>query len=269
MPAAAPAVSCSRCYVHSATGRATGRGAAAHCQRSGARQSSQASRSTRSPTCGAAGSCSRSARALLRDKKKAGSAVPALLRLAALLPATRALAACSTWQRRTFAHTQGLEGRFVAHGHLARLHDESQARVDALNSRLLLLQSTGEHRHAEATAVAGGHWAAHKRCEQVDRVAGGAGGARTLVGAGSYGRGAHLALARVAHRCSRDRHVQAREGGHNARTKRGLSAIGGFRPVFSVASTVTGTFLSLRNRWRRVGRHRRAYSLARVRAAVP
>ena len=156
MPAAAPAVSCSRCYAHSATGRATGRGAAAHCQRSGARQSSQASRSTRSPTCGAAGSCSRSARALLRDKKKAGSAVPALLRLAALLPATRALAACSTWQRRTFAHTQGLEGRFVAHGHLARLHDESQARVDALNSRLLLLQSTGEHRHAEATAVAGG-----------------------------------------------------------------------------------------------------------------
>ena len=141
MPAAAPAVSCSRCYAHSATGRATGRGAAAHCQRSGARQSSQASRSTRSPTCGAAGSCSRSARALLRDKKKAGSAVPALLRLAALLPATRALAACSTWQRRTFAHTQGLEGRFVAHGHLARLHDESQARVDALNSRLLLLQS--------------------------------------------------------------------------------------------------------------------------------
>ena len=199
MPAAAPAVSCSRCYAHSATGRATGRGAAAHCQRSGARQSSQASRSTRSPTCGAAGSCSRSARALLRDKKKAGSAVPALLRLAALLPATRALAACSTWQRRTFAHTQGLEGRFVAHGHLARLHDESQARVDALNSRLLLLQSTGEHRHAEATAVAGGHWAAHKRCEQVDRVAGGAGGARTLVGAANYGQGTHLALARVAH----------------------------------------------------------------------
>ena len=70
MPAAAPAVSCSRCYAHSATGRATGRGAAAHCQRSGARQSSQASRSTRSPTCGAAGSCSRSARALLRDKKR-------------------------------------------------------------------------------------------------------------------------------------------------------------------------------------------------------
>ena len=176
----------------------------AHCRCSGAPRSSRASRSTRSPTCGAAGSCSRSARALLRDKKKAGSAVPALLRLAALLPATRALAACSTWQRRTFAHTQGLEGRFVAHGHLARLHDESQARVDALNSRLLLLQSTGEHRHTEATAVAGGHWAAHKRCEQVDRVAGGAGGARTLVGAGSYGRGAHLALARVAHRCSRD-----------------------------------------------------------------
>ena len=48
----------------------TGRGAAAHCQRSGARQSLQASRSTRSPTCGAAGSCSRSARALLRDKKE-------------------------------------------------------------------------------------------------------------------------------------------------------------------------------------------------------
>ena len=71
-------------------------------------------------------------------------------------------------------------------------------------------ESTGT---LEATAVAGGHWAAHKRCEQVDRVAGGAGGARTLVGAGSYGRGAHLALARVAHRCSRDRHVQAREGG--------------------------------------------------------
>ena len=200
MPAAAPAVSCSRCYAHSATGRLRAGGL----------------RLTASVVVHASLRKHRvvldlrlaERRAVARDqhelccviKKKAGSAVPALLRLAALLPATRALAACSTWQRRTFAHTQGLEGRFVAHGHLARLHDESQARVDALNSRLLLLQSTGEHRHAEATAVAGGHWAAHKRCEQVDRVAGGAGGARTLVGAANYGQGTHLALARVAHR---------------------------------------------------------------------
>ena len=58
-------------------------------------------------------------------------------------------------------------------------------------------ESTGT---LEATAVAGGHWAAHKRCELVDRVAGGAGGARTMVGAANYGRGTHLALASVAHR---------------------------------------------------------------------
>ena len=248
MPAAAPAVSCSRCYAHSATGRATGRGAAAHCQRSGARQSSQASRSTRSPTCGAAGSCSRSARALLRDKKKAGSAVPALLRLAALLPATRALAACSTWQRRTFAHTQGLEGRFVAHGHLARLHDESQARVDALNSRLLLLQSTGEHRHAEATAVAGGHWAAHKRCEQVDRVAGGAGGARTLVGAANYGQGTHLALGGVAHGATLwlgRRQSQGPRGGGNGGTTLRRNAPAPFKPMDRIQRLV----ISLHSPW--------------------
>ena len=141
MPAAAPAVSCSRCYAHSATGRLRAGGL----------------RLTASVVVHASLRKHRvvldlrlaERRAVARDqhelccviKKKAGSAVPALLRLAALLPATRALAACSTWQRRTFAHTQGLEGRFVAHGHLARLHDESQARVDALNSRLLLLQS--------------------------------------------------------------------------------------------------------------------------------
>ena len=60
----------------------------------------------------------------------------------------------STWQRRTFALTQSLQGRFVAHGDLARLHDESQTRVDALNSRLLLLQST----NAEAGGVRRQRW---------------------------------------------------------------------------------------------------------------
>ena len=64
-------------------------------------------------------------------------------------------------------------------------------------------ESTGT---LEATAVAGGHWAAHKRCEQVDRVAGGAGGARTMVGAANYGRGTHLALASVAHVAREDVH---------------------------------------------------------------
>ena len=77
-------------------------------------------------------------------------------------------------------------------------------------------ESTGT---LEATAVAGGHWAAHKRCEQVDRVAGGAGGARTMVGAANYGRGTHLALASVAH-VARDARPP-REEGENAPTSLG------------------------------------------------
>ena len=158
-------------------GRRRWAGGAAHCQRSGGRRSSQAWHSTRSPTCGAAGSCSRSARAWLRDQNKAGSEIPVSL-CKRCFASYQGHGSVFDVGSRTFALTQSLEGRLVAHGDLARLHDKSQTRVDALNSRLLLLQSTGRDGRAEATAAAEGVWAAHKQCEQVHRVPGQAGGGR-------------------------------------------------------------------------------------------
>ena len=114
---------------------------------------------------------------MLRDQKKAKRADSAGLLPGCDLRVTRAL---QGWRqrRRTFALSQSLERRFVAHRDLARLHDQSQARVDALNARLLLLQSTGRDGRAEATAVAEKVWVAHNRCEQVRREPGDAGGGR-------------------------------------------------------------------------------------------
>ena len=126
-----------------------GGGAAAHSRCSGARPSSRAWRSTRSLTCAAAGSCSRSARAWLRDMR--GHVSGRRGRVARGCSARVGLA------ERTFARAQRLERRLVAEESLPRLHDERQPRVDALNATLLLLrvQQTGAREMAARSGAEG------------------------------------------------------------------------------------------------------------------
>ena len=97
----------------------------AHFRCSGARRSWRALRSTRSPICGAAGSCSRSGRAWLRavSAELGGS------------PSRNGRGGAA----RTFPLPQRLEGGLVAQQRLPRLHHQREARVDALDARLLLL----------------------------------------------------------------------------------------------------------------------------------